>query len=155
MTAIANGIARVKYLMIWYKFCPQKQLVNERTTWIDGPIPPCSAVVSVCGEFFLATLWAIINHCLNATAYLSIIADHMHPFMATIYSHDNASCHEKCHSKQIVMRRFFCNEDCSSVAFLVTQNRIQKNTVRLWRSSRAFENVKRSANNLIWIIWLP
>jgi len=25
-----------------------------------------------------------IRHCLNATAYLSIVSDHVHPFMATI-----------------------------------------------------------------------
>ncbi len=28
-----------------------------------------------------------IEHCLNATAYLSIVADHVHPFMTTVYSH--------------------------------------------------------------------
>ncbi len=26
-----------------------------------------------------------IEHCLNATAYLSIVADHVHPFMTTVY----------------------------------------------------------------------
>ncbi len=26
-----------------------------------------------------------IEHCLNATAYLSIVADHVHPFIATVY----------------------------------------------------------------------
>ncbi len=25
------------------------------------------------------------DHCLNATAYLSIVADHVHPFMTTVY----------------------------------------------------------------------
>jgi len=25
-----------------------------------------------------------IGHCLNVTAYLSIVSDHVHPFMATI-----------------------------------------------------------------------
>ncbi len=28
-----------------------------------------------------------IEHCLNATAYLSIIADHVHPFMTTSCTH--------------------------------------------------------------------
>ncbi len=27
-----------------------------------------------------------IDHCLNATAYLSIVADHVHPFMTTVYT---------------------------------------------------------------------
>lgn len=42
-----------------------------------------------------------INHCLNATAYLSMVADYVHPFMATLYpssngfiQHDNAPCHK-------------------------------------------------------------
>ncbi len=29
---------------------------------------------------------APIEHCLNATAYLSIVADHVHLFMTTVYS---------------------------------------------------------------------
>jgi len=41
--------------------------------------------VMVC-KYFLGTLWApIIEHCLNATAYSSIIADHnIHPFLTTV-----------------------------------------------------------------------
>ncbi len=42
-----------------------------------------------------------IEHCLNATAYLSIVADHVHPFMTTVYpssdgyfQQDNAPCHK-------------------------------------------------------------
>ena len=46
--------------------------------------------------------WLIpINHRLNATAYLSIVADRVHPFMATMYpssngnfQHDNAAGHK-------------------------------------------------------------
>ncbi len=41
------------------------------------------------------------EHCLNATAYLSIVADNVHPFMATVYppsngyfQQDNAPCHK-------------------------------------------------------------
>ncbi len=41
------------------------------------------------------------EHRLNATAYLSIVADHVHPFMITVYpssddyfQQDNASCHK-------------------------------------------------------------
>ncbi len=41
-----------------------------------------------------------IEHCLNTTAYLSIVADHVHPFMTTVYpssdgyfQQDNAPFH--------------------------------------------------------------
>ncbi len=27
-----------------------------------------------------------IEHCLNTTAYLSIVSDHVHPFMTTVYT---------------------------------------------------------------------
>jgi len=42
-----------------------------------------------------------IGHRLNATAYLSIVSDNVHPFMATMYlssdwyfQQDNAQCHK-------------------------------------------------------------
>ncbi len=42
-----------------------------------------------------------IEHCLKCTAYLSIVADHVHPFMTTVYpssdgyfQRDNAPCHK-------------------------------------------------------------
>ncbi len=42
-----------------------------------------------------------IDHCLNTTAYLIIVADHVHPFMTTVYPsydgyflQDNAQCHK-------------------------------------------------------------
>ncbi len=43
----------------------------------------------------------LIEHRLNTTAYLSIVADHVHPFMTTVYpsfdvyfQQDNAPCHK-------------------------------------------------------------
>ncbi len=46
------------------------------------------------GDIFLVPT----EHCLNATAYLSIVADHVHPFMTTVcpssFQQDNASCHK-------------------------------------------------------------
>ncbi len=59
--------------------------------------------VMVWGIFFWHTLGPLIpiEHCLNATAYLSIVADHVHPFMTTVYpssdgyfQQDNAPCHK-------------------------------------------------------------
>ncbi len=44
--------------------------------------------VMVWGIFSRHTLGPLlpIEHCLNATAYLSIVADHVHPFMTTVYN---------------------------------------------------------------------
>ncbi len=59
--------------------------------------------VMVCGIFFWHTLGPLVSleHCLNATAYLSIVADHVHPFLTTVYSSSagyfqqhNAPCHK-------------------------------------------------------------
>ncbi len=55
------------------------------------------------GDIFLAHFGPLvpIEHRLNATVYLSIVADHVHPFMTTVYSssdgyfqQDNAPCHK-------------------------------------------------------------
>ncbi len=51
-----------------------------------------------------------IEHRLNATAYLRIVADHVHPFMTTVYpssdvyfQQDNAPCSKHlCHKAQII-----------------------------------------------------
>ncbi len=50
------------------------------------------------GDIFLAHLVPIV-HRKNATAYLSIFADHVHPFITTVFSdgyfqQDNAPCHK-------------------------------------------------------------
>ncbi len=59
--------------------------------------------VKVWGIFSWHTLVPLvpIEHHLNATAYLSIVADHVHPFMTTVYpssdgyfQQDNAPCHK-------------------------------------------------------------
>ncbi len=59
--------------------------------------------VIVWGIFSWHTLGSLvpIEHRLNATAYLSIVADHVHPFMTTVYpssdgyfQQDNAPCHK-------------------------------------------------------------
>ncbi len=54
------------------------------------------------GIFSWHTLGSLvpIEHCLNTTVYLSIVADHVHPFMTTVYhllmyfQQDNAPCHK-------------------------------------------------------------
>ncbi len=49
--------------------------------------------VKVWGIFFCHTLGLLvpIEHCLNATAYLSIVADPVHPFMTTVYPSSDAT----------------------------------------------------------------
>ncbi len=51
-------------------------------------------------------VWGIsIEHRLNATAYLSIVADHVHPFMTTVYPSSNGyfqQDHAPCHKAQII-----------------------------------------------------
>ncbi len=72
--------------------------------------------VMVWGIFSWHTLGPLeqIEHCLNATAYLSIAADHVHPFMTTMYpssdgyfQQDNAPCHKA----QIISNWFLDNDN--------------------------------------------
>ena len=66
-------------------------------------VEACGGGVMVWEMFFGHTLGLLmtINHCLNATTYLSIVADHVYPFMTTMhpssngyFQHDNAPCHK-------------------------------------------------------------
>ncbi len=72
--------------------------------------------VMVWGIFSWHTLGPLvpIEHCLNATAYLNIVADHVHPFMTTVYpssagyfQQDNAPCHKA----QIISDWFLEHDD--------------------------------------------
>ncbi len=47
-----------------------------------------AGVVMVWGIFFGGTLGPLVptEHCLNAKTSLSIVADHVHPFMITVYT---------------------------------------------------------------------
>jgi len=50
-------------------------------------VQACGGGIIVWGMFSWHTLgpFVAIGHCLNVTAYLSIVSDHVHPFMATMY----------------------------------------------------------------------
>ncbi len=95
-------------------FCCDIQMVNRNRIWREeheSMDPSClvSTVqaggggVMAWGIFSWHTLYPLvpIEHRLNATAYLSIVADHVHPFMTTVYpssdsyfQQDNAPCHK-------------------------------------------------------------
>jgi len=64
---------------------------------------PSCLVTTVQGGGGGVMVWGMlpIGHRLNATAYLSIVSDHVHPFMATMYpssdgyfQQHNAPCHK-------------------------------------------------------------
>ncbi len=69
----------------------------------------------VWGIFSWCTLGPLvpIEHRLNTTVYLSIVADHVHPFMTTVYhllmyfQQDNAPCHKD----QIISDWFLEHDD--------------------------------------------
>jgi len=48
-----------------------------------------------------------IGHRLNATAYLSIVSDHVHPFMATMYPSSDVQDNAPCHKARIISNCFF------------------------------------------------
>ncbi len=56
-------------------------------SWLVLTVQAAGGGVMVWGIFSWHTLGPILptEHCLNATAYLSIVADHIHLFMTTVY----------------------------------------------------------------------
>ncbi len=64
---------------------------KEHKTWIHPALSQVEAGgggVMVWGIFSWHTLGPLVSieHRLNATAYLSIVSDHVHPFMTTVYT---------------------------------------------------------------------
>ncbi len=75
-----------------------------------------------------------IEHHLNATVYLSIVADHVHLFMTTVYSssddyfqQDNAPCHKA----QIISDWFLEHDDEFTLLMASTVTRSQSNRAPL------------------------
>ncbi len=80
---------------IWHK--------NMKASCLVSTVQDGGGGVIVWGVFSWHTLGPLVSieHRLNATAYLSIVADHVHPFMTTVYpssdeyfQQDNAPCHK-------------------------------------------------------------
>ncbi len=76
--------------------------IKKMKAWIHPALSQRFRLVVVWGIFSWHTLYPLvpIEHCLIATVYLSIVADHVHPFMTTVYhllmyfQQDNAPCHK-------------------------------------------------------------
>ncbi len=67
----------------------RKEHESKDPFFLVSTVQAAGGGVMVWGIFSWHTLGPLvpIEHCLNATAYLSIVADHVHPFMTTVYSH--------------------------------------------------------------------
>ncbi len=87
------------------------------------------------GDIFLAHFGplVLIEHRLNATAYMSIVADHVHPFMTTVYQssdvyfqQDNAPCH-----KAQIISDWFLEHDNEFTQMASTVTRSQSNRAPL------------------------
>uniref|UniRef100_A0A8C1LXF1 Transposable element Tc1 transposase n=1 Tax=Cyprinus carpio TaxID=7962 RepID=A0A8C1LXF1_CYPCA len=81
----------------------RKQNENMDPSCLVTTVQAGGGGVMVWGMFSWHTLGPLvpIGHRLNATAYLSIVSDHVHPFMTTMYpssdgyfQQDNAPCHK-------------------------------------------------------------
>ena len=93
--------------MVWSEFDAN----SMDTTCLVSTVQAGSGGVVVWGMFSWHTLDLLIpiNLRLNATAYLSLVTDHLHASTATMYpssngyfQHDNASCHKaKCCHKLV------------------------------------------------------
>ncbi len=71
--------------------------------------------VIVWGIFSWHTLGPLIpiEHCLNTTANLSIVGDHVHPFMTTVYPSSDVYFQQyttPCHKAQIISDWFLENQ---------------------------------------------
>ena len=75
-----------------------------------------------------------IEHRLNATAYLSIVTDHIHPFMTTVYQssdgyfqQDNVSCH-----KAQIISNWFLEHDVRFTVLKWPPQSPDLNQIELW-----------------------
>ncbi len=99
--------------------------------------------VMVRGIFSWHTLGPLVltEHLLNATAYLSIVADHVHPFMTTVYPSSDGYFQQHngpCHKAQIISDWFLEHEMSSlySNGLHSHQISIQQSTFGMWWNER-------------------
>ncbi len=97
--------------------------------------------VMVWGIFSWHTLGPLvpIEHHLNATAYLSIVADHVHPFMTTVYPSSDVYFQQDNVTKLKSSQTGFLNMTMSSLysnGLHSHQISIQLNTFGMWWNGR-------------------
>ncbi len=93
-----------------------------------------------------------IEHRLNTTVYLSIVADHVHPFMTTVYhllmyfQQDNASCHKA----QIISDWFLEHDENERFTSWMCRRQICSNCVMLscQYGPKSLRNVSNTSLNL-------
>ncbi len=97
--------------------------------------------VMVWGIFIWHTLGPLvqIEHCLNATDYLSIVADHVHPFMTTVYPSSDGYFQQDNVTKLKSSQTGFLNMTMSSLysnGLHSHQISIQYSTFGMWWNGR-------------------
>lgn len=93
-----------------YKKWPEEKISSERL---------------LCGPKWLVDVWIFsrqtlgplipIEHCLNAVAYLSIVADHVHPFITTVYTSSHGYFSRIMHHVTYHLKLAFSNMSMSSL----------------------------------------
>ncbi len=121
----------IKNIKAWIHSC----LVSTGSGWWWW----CNGV----GDIFLAHFGPLvpIEHRLNATVYLSIVADHVHPFMTTVcpssdgyFQQDNAWCHSSNHLRLVSWTRQWVH--FTQMASTSHQISIQWSTFGMWWNRR-------------------
>ncbi len=87
-----GSVFGIKNMKAWIHLCQWIHLNSSAWWWW------CNGV----GDIYLAHFGPLVSieHHLNTTVYLSSVADHVHPFMITVYhllmyiQQDNAPCHK-------------------------------------------------------------
>ncbi len=93
-----------------------------------------------------------IEHCLNTTVYLSIVADHVHHFMTTVnhllmyFQQDNAPCHKA----QIISDWFLEHDDEFTLLKWPPVTRSQSNRAPLGCDETGDSHQLRDAIMSIW-----
>ncbi len=110
--------------------------VKNMKAWILPCLNSSGGGVMVWGIFSWYTLGLLvpIEHRLNATAYLSIVADNAHPFMTTVYPSSDGYFQQDntpCHKAQLISDWFLEHDNVFTLLMASTVTRSQSNRAPL------------------------